>query len=359
LTRRFLGLQLLQRGSYTGNINASVFQNIALPSTGAITLSDGRTRFPKTSVYPFAGIPQSESNPSIGNAIYMTNANAGYIWTGTIQIQRTMKNFFASIAYTRQVAKDAAVNGSTASTMWGSRPTTGNSNEFLVGYSNNYLPHRIVGTVNYRLEWLKVLSTSVGVLYEASPNNMFSTLSYVYSGDLNNDGFSNDLIFIPKDASQIKLANAAAVGGVADTRTQEELWSQLNTFIENNPYLSAHRGQMAERNGLVLPWFHRLDLNFTQDVKIKVKNTTNTLRFTADIYNFTNLLSKNWGVYQVPTTMTPLTFVKLDTDGKTPIFSFPYLDGAKQIPYSDSFKDDVGTLSRFQIQLGVRYIFGN
>ena len=163
--------------------------------------------------------------------------------------------------------------------------------------------------------------------------------SYLYNGDLNNDGFNNDLIYIPRDASEIKLVNAASVGGVADTRTQDELWSQLDAFISKNPYLSKHRGEFAERQALVLPWTHRLDLNFTQDVKIKVKNSTNTLRFTADIYNFTNLLSKKWGVYKVPTTMSPLTFTKLDTDGKTPIFSFPYLDGANQVPYTDVIQE--------------------
>ena len=56
-------------------------------------------------------------------------------------------------------------------------------------------------------------------------------------------------------------------------------------------------------------------------------------------------------------TTTPLNFVKLDTDGKTPIFSFPYLDGRNKVPFTDSFRDNVGFGSRFQIQLGVRYLF--
>jgi len=354
--KKIFGFTITAEGSYTKNIIASVFQNIALPSTGLITLSDGRIRFPVKSIYPITGVPVSESNPTIGNAIYMTNANAGYIWTGTIQVQKQMKDFFASIAYTRQVAKDAVVNGSTASTMWGSRPVVGNSNSFDLGYSNNYLPHRIIGSLSYRKEYAKIFASSISLLYEASPNNAFN-LSYVYNGDLNNDGFSNDLIYIPRDASEIKLVDASPVGGVADTRTQTELWDQLNTFITSNPYLNGRRGKFAERQGLVLPWTHRVDLNFTQDVKIIVGKTSHTLRFTADIFNFTNLLSKNWGTYKLPTTMSPLTFVKLDTDGTTPIFSFPYLDGVNQIPYTNAFKDDVSTFSRYQIQLGIRYIF--
>ena len=352
------GFVITAEGTYTKNINASVFQNIALPTTGLITLSDGRIRYPKTSVYPIGGSAlASASNPSIGNAIYMTNANVGYVWTGTLQIQKVSKNLVTTLAYTRQEAKDATINGSTAGTMWGAKPVVGGANNFEVGYSNNYLPHRIVGSLVYGRELIKNTRTSVGVIYEGSPNNVGSSTSFIYNGDLNGDGYSNDLMFIPKDASQIKLVNAAAVAGVADTRTQTELWNQLDAFISGNPYLSKHRGEFAERQAMVLPWVHRLDLNFTQDVYLNVKGNKHTLRFTADIYNFTNLLNNKWGVYQLPTTVAPLTFVKLDTDGKTPIFSFPYLDGKNKVPYTTSFKDDVSGTSRYTIQLGVRYLF--
>ena len=351
------GFVVTAEGTYTKNINASVFQNIALPSTGLITLSDGRVRFPYTSVYPQPGIVNSANNPSIGNAIYMTNANAGYVWTGTLQVQKVSKNLVTTLAYTRQVAKDATINGSTAGTMWGAKPIVGNSNDIQVGYSNNYLPHRIVGSVVYGKELIKHTKTSVGVIYEGSPNNVGSSTSFIYNGDLNNDGYSNDLMFIPKDASQIKLVNAAAVSGVADTRTQTELWNQLDAFISNNPYLSKHRGEFAERQAMVLPWVHRFDINITQDVYFNVKGNKHTLRFTADIYNFTNMLNKTWGVYQLPTTTAPLTFTKLDVDGKTPLFSFPYLDGKNKVPYTTSFKDDVSGVSRYTIQLGVRYLF--
>ena len=352
------GFVVTAEGTYTKQINASVFQNIALPTTGLITLSDGRIRYPKTSVYPVGGAAAaSAANPSIGNAIYMTNADAGYVWTGTLQIQKVSKNLVTTLAYTRQEAKDATINGSTASTMWGAKPVVGGANNFEVGYSNNYLPHRIVGSLVYGRELIKNTRTSVGMIYEGSPNNIGSSTSFIYNGDLNNDGFSNDLMFIPKDASQIKLVNAAAVGGVADTRTQTELWNQLDAFISNNPYLSKHRGEFAERQAMVLPWVHRLDLNFTQDVYFKYKDSKHTLRFTADIFNFTNLLNSDWGTYQLPTTVSPLTFTKLDTDGKTPLFSFPYLDGKNKVPYTNSFKNDVGGSSRYTIQLGVRYLF--
>jgi outer membrane receptor for ferrienterochelin and colicin len=356
--KKVLGWTVTAEGTYIKNINATVFQNVALPSTGNTTLSDGRTRFVKRSVYDATGAAQTAANPNIGNAIYMTNANIGYTLFGTLQVQRQFKNLGVNASYTRQTAVDATINGSTAFTMWGARPTSTNPNNFEAGFSNNYLPHRIIASVNYGKEFFKNTRTSFAILYEASPNAPQSSLSYTYAGDLNNDGFNgNDLIFVPKDASQIKLVNASAVGGVADTRTQTELWNQLDAFISNNPYLSTRRGQFAERQALVLPWVHRADLNFTQDFYIKYKDSKHTLRFTADIYNFTNLISKELGIQQIPTTMTPLNFVRLDADGKTPVFSFPYLDGRNKVPFTDSFRDNVGFGSRYQIQLGVRYLF--
>ncbi len=356
--KKVLGWTVTAEGTYIKNINATVFQNVALPSTGNITLSDGRTRFVKRSVYDATGAAQTPTNPNIGNAIYMTNANIGYVLFGTLQIQRQFKNLGVNAAYTRQTSKDATINGSTAFTMWGARPTSTNPNNFEEGFSNNYLPHRVVASFVYGKEFFKNTKTSFGLLYEGSPNSPQSSLSYTYSGDLNNDGFNgNDLIFVPKDASQIKLTNASAVGGVADTRTQSELWNQLDAFISNNKYLNSRRGQFAERQAIVLPWVNRADLNITQDVYIKYKDTKHTLRFTMDLFNFTNFVNKDWGVNQVTTTITPLNFVKLDTDGKTPIFSFPYLDGRNKVPFTDSFRDNVGFSSRWQMQLGVRYIF--
>jgi hypothetical protein len=350
------GWTVTAEGTYTKQFNASVFQNIALPNTGLVKLADGRYRFPFQSSYPFGGTQMggtavaAANNPTIGNAIYMTNSDNGYAWTGTLQVQKITKNFIFTAAYTRMEAKDAAVSGSTAATMWGSKVVSDNPNNFTIGNSNNYIPHRIIASVVYKKEFIKDQVTSVGMVYEGAPN--YAT-SYYVQGDVNNDGISyNDLMFVPADPSQIKLINATG-----DTRTQTELWNQLDAFIQNNPYLSTRRGQFAERNAYVLPWTHKLDLNFTQDVRFTVGKNKHTLRFTADIYNFTNLLNKDWGVYYIPTTTTPLVFSKIDTDGKTPVYTFPYLDAVNKVPFTRAYKPSPSLGSRYQIQIGVRYLF--
>ena len=352
--KKLFGFTITVEATHIRNINATVFQNIVLPSTGLITLVDGRTRYPSTSVYPnirVGGVSlagNTPGNPAIGNAIYMTNANVGYVNTLFVQVQRTFKNLFVSAAYNYQEAKDATVNGSTASTMWGSKPVFNNSNAFTQGYSNNYLPHRFIAQAIYKLEYLKHYSTSFGIFAEVAPNY---TTSYIYANDLNNDGFQNDLMYIPRNATEIALTNAPG-----DTRTQQELWSQLSWFIDNNPYLSKNRGQIAQRNAVVLPWTGRVDLNITQDVTFNVKGRKQTLRFTADIYNFTNFLSKNLGVYDVPTTTTPLNFTG-NFRGNMPIFTFPYFNTTTRTPLQNSWRHDTGNASRYQVQLGVRYIF--
>jgi hypothetical protein len=353
------GWTVTAEGSYTKQLNASVFQNIALPATGLVKLTDGRYRFPYRTSYPFGGsqmVPGSTvrataNNPSIGNAIYMTNSNAGYAATGTLQIQKVTKNFVGTFAYTRQVAYDAAVTGSTAATMWGSKATSANPNEFVAGLSNNYLPNRIIASMIYKKEFSKNLLSSIGLVYEGAPNY---TTSYLVSGDLNNDGQNNDLMFVPKDASQIKLVTVPKSN---DNRDQATLWNQLNTFINNNPYLSTRRGQFAERNAYVLPWTHKLDLNFTQDIRFTTGKDKHTIRLTADIYNFSNLLNKDWGVFYVPTTTQPLVFQGIDTDGRTPIYAFPFLDPTKGQPQTRPYTPSSSIASRWQLQIGVRYLF--
>jgi hypothetical protein len=135
------------------------------------------------------------------------------------------------------------------------------------------------------------------------------------------------------------------------------MWNQFTNFIDANPYLKTRRGQFAERNGLIVPWTHKVDMNFTQDIKFTAGKTKHTLRLTADIYNLTNLLNKDWGFYFNPTTTAPLSFSKIDTDGKTPIYSFPYQNGVTKTPYTRAFTPSSSISSRWQLQIGVRYLF--
>jgi len=341
-------------GIFSKDINAVYHQNINLPSTGtALIGSDKRIRYSSTKIYSGAG-GTTATNPNISDAILMKNTSKGYSYNLTLQLQRNVNNLYTMIAYSYGKSKSVNDGGSIAQSIWRDRFVSGDVNSDAVSYSNFNQPHRVVASAFYRKEYAKYFATSVGFTMEAANGG---TASYTYVSDVNNDGqTTNDLIYIPKDVTDIVLETVNA----ADTRTTAIIWNQLNAFINQDPYLSKRKGQYAERNGLLLPFYKRLDLNFTQDLFVNVGGKRNTLRFTMDIFNFSNLLNKNWGIFRTTNRTGLLNFKRVETTGVNagkPVYSFPYLDAANQIPLTSTFQNSTGQGSRWQIQMGFRYIF--
>ncbi len=355
-------------GTYSKDINAVYYQNINLNESNAYALggSDNRLRYNTSTTTTLNNSNKyyfgtTLNNPNIGNAILMSNTSKGYSYTITGRLQKTYKNLFASVAYTYSQAKNAAEFGSTASSLWSARGVTGDPNAATLANAAYYQPNRIIAYASYKIVTGKYASTSVGAVFEAAQSGVFS---YVYNGDLNGDANTgNDLIYIPKAQSEINLVkvNSGGLGtgtaGVTDTRTTGQIWNQLNSYINQDHYLSQHRGQYAQANAVVAPFFKRLDMNLTEDLSIKTGKERHTLRITVDVLNVGNLLNKYWGTYKTPNLSNFLKFEGLGADGKTPSFSMPYLDAANQVPLVNSFKDNTNVISRWQMQIGFRYMF--
>ncbi len=353
--------------TYAKDVNAAFFQNVNLPSTGApLTGADNRVRYAASQIYPVGGAGAATvDNPNIGNAIYMTNVNKGYAYTATLQIQKTFKNLYLNASYTYSQSKDVMVGGSTAATMWGSKPISGDPNAPQLGNSNSYMPHHVIASASYKFIYGKNFATTVGLLFEAAPSGVGS---YVYSGDLNNDGqTSNDLIYIPTTDDYAKGNYVTANSGGTDTRTPQQVWDQINAFISQDKYLSKNRGKYAERNAVIFPWYKRLDANVTQDLFIKAGKNTHTLRLSIDLVNAGNLINKDWGVYQLPSAGTGSSIlasgvpnvinvglITTKVTGGVPTYGFPLLAGS---PNTHSWKDDTSLASRWQMQFGIRYLF--
>jgi hypothetical protein len=190
-----------------------------------------------------------------------------------------------------------------------------------------------------------------------SANN--GAISYLTGGDPNGDGATNDLMYIPKNQSDIII-----VPDAGDPRTAAVEWTELNNFISQDPYLSKHRGEYAQRNGAILPYYQLYNFHFAQDFYVMAGKNKNTLEFTFDILNVGNFLDNNWGLAQVSAIngassggVTVLTYKGLDTTTGRPTYSFPYLDKTNLIPITNSYKFDTSTFSRWQAQIGLRYIF--
>jgi hypothetical protein len=354
-------------GSYTKDINAVYYSNINLNETNAFALAgaDRRLRYNtsvtttlNTSSKYYSGT--TTTNPNLGNAILMKNSGKGFSSTTTVRVQKTLKNLYLSVAYTHSKSKNTAEGGSTAGSLWSGRGVQGTDpNAANLSYASWYQPNRVVAFASYKFNYAKYCATSFGLYFEAAPNGV---TSYIYNGDLNGDGNNNDLIYIPNSASEINLVKSGSgglgTGTSTDIRTAAQQWAQLNAFINQDNYLSSHRGQIAAANAVVLPYFKKLDMNVTQDFSVKTgKADRHTLRLSLDILNVGNLLNKYWGIVKSPTVTNFLRFEGLAADGKTPSYSFTLQDATNLIPYVNSVSNSVSIASRWQMQFGIRYLF--
>ena len=341
-------------GIYNKDINGVYHQNINLPTTGTALLGyDNRIRYSSSKIWGGTG-GASASNPNITDAILMKNTSKGYTYNITLQLQRNVKNLYTMVAYSHGNSRSVNDGGSIAQSIWRDRSVSGDPNDDVTSYSNFYQPHRVVAAAAYRFEYAKHFATSVGFTFESANAG---TASYLVNGDLNNDGLTtNDLIYVPVSKDEIILEKSNS----ADTRTPDVLWDQLNAYIDQDPYLHFRRGRYAERNGLLLPFYSKMDLNFTQDFYVTVGGKRNTIRFTMDIFNFTNLINRNWGILKTPNRTNLLNFLRVETTGDNtgkPVFSFPYFDNTNKIPLTSTFQNSTSQASRYQVQMGIRYIF--
>jgi hypothetical protein len=346
-------------GSFTKDINAIYHKNLVL-SDGYTTLPgvEGQIRYTSSNVTPFNGSTLTAANPKVTALYYMTNTNQGYSWFATAQIQRpVVKGLSFSAAYTYSVSKDVNDGGSTASTIWSSRYVAGDPNADNLSNSSYVQPNRIIAYVTYKKSFFKNTVTSFGLSMESANNG---AISYTTSGDPNNDGASNDLMYIPAAQSDILLVP----NGATDTRTASQLWTQLNNFINQDRYLSQHRGQYAERNGAILPYYQMYNLNLSHEFFINVGKNRHSLKFEFNIFNLGNFLNPNWGLAQVSAvsgsssgSVALLKYMGTDATSGRPTYAFPYLDATNAIPVTTSYKNDSSQFSRWQAQFGVRYSF--
>ena len=329
----------------------SVFMRNADLGPSLRTLPDGRPYY--------GGFGANELNPDGGAGIYVIdNTNEGHNLSVTAQPRKTFASgLVTTLAYAHTQARNNLKSTEIASVLWQFQPVQGNPNKPELSFSEFGQRHRIVGSASYERAWSENVRTRLGLFLEVAEGNRFSgaggnRYSFIYSGDVNGDGYGgNDLIYIPATQGEIAFAacpNATLCHGAI---TAQEQWDAFNAFIEQDKYLSSHRGQIAERFGGLNPWYHNLDLRILQDFGLGSGTSHHAFQLSVDILNFTNLLNSDWGVRKVASAAatSPLTFTgAFDGQGR-PIFNFT---GPSQ-----TFVDDPGLLSRWRAQIGLRYLF--
>jgi hypothetical protein len=152
------------------------------------------------------GAGQIDANGNtFNNVIEMVNAKGGYNWQATAQLTKNFTNGLGlMVAYTRSDQRNFGdQSGDQLLNLWSLPQTSTNPNTPTLSYSSNLNPDRIIANISYRKEYLGNLATSFSLFYEGSQQGRFS---YTYSADFNRDGQPNDLIYIPKDASEITFS---------------------------------------------------------------------------------------------------------------------------------------------------------
>lgn len=349
---------------FNKNLNAVHYYNANL--NGAIaqfTGVDNRLRFGGSNA-------TVRINNNVSNAIVLTNKNKGDYKSMTVKLEMPYrKGLWGSLAWTTSNATDFMSAGSIASGSWtGARSVNGN-NDLRLSNSDFNIPNRIVGLLGYRIDYGGEFggSTSFSLGYIGSQAGAYS---YTISGDMNRDLVNNnELIFIPKAGTDLKFANIvksdlnSALRGTPTANdvvyTEAQQQAALEAYIKQDKYLSANRGQYAERNASVLPMLHRIDLSIVQEFFVKVKGKRNTLQFRADILNFGNMLNNKWGVSQRVTNPQILAYSTINAAGE-PVYKLATqknLDGSTTL-IKDTYQKNSSVFDVWQAQIGLRYIFG-
>jgi len=341
------GWSLTLEALYTKDLNDAVIRNANQKATDTVVNvgpGDVRGRFSSSSN------ALRRLNTGISNAVVLENTGKGGSIALTALIAKNFAHgFYGSLGYTYTYASEVTANpGSQAASVWSVNPTSGTQNDQQVSYSQYAVPHRIVATLSYRIEYIKHLASTFTFFYEGASQG---TYSYIYNGDINQDGNSADLMYIPKDPSEIKFVNLNASGSTPAFSAQQQS-DAFFQFISKDHYLANHMGQTSERNAARYPFYHRVDFNFQQDLFTNIGRNRNTVQFNVSVVNFLNLLNHDWGIKKQTIVTNPLKLVAV-TNG-VPTYQLATFNGdLVRQPYINVSS----TTTTWGIQLGVKYLF--
>ncbi len=340
---------------YNKSINSTYLQDLSrkeVTSYSQYSGADNRYIYPSEIKYKYVEIASdgTQTTYNMPSIYYLTNNNKGYGYTASIQFKmQPWKWFDFSAAYTHTVSKEyTGMPGSDASSSFVSLPTIQGPNNPTLHNSSYVIPDRIFASLN--------LSDKSGnhfnFFYEAWRGGYNYT--YMATNDINGDGNENDVIYIPTE-KQISSGQFRFVQTDADGNATDDA-ARFMAFVNNDKYLSKHKGKYAEPYSVYSPWVHRVDFRYSHDFKIKAGNSMNILQLNIDFKNILNLFDSSWGVMKY---MNPdlkegriLTLDHVDSDN-VPVYSTPdYVNGNTKVwTYYSAISQC------WSIQVGVKYMF--
>lgn len=331
----------------------------SLPSSGPLTMPDGRLRFAGNitpsnigSAYYVPGYTTANYYTNLTNsptilyqnhktgAVYeLSNTNKGGSQEYTVELNRPLKDGWAfGVAYTYTHATMVSpMTSSVAGSGFNGEPFT-NPNDNIAYRSLYEAPNKLVITGTKEFNFLKKRNATTSITAQFVTENGVP-YSFVFKGDADGSGITGEsLFYVPTGPSDPRVEWISA--------TEE---TDFFNYLANNPQLAKWAGKIAPRNSALAPWQETLNLHVEQQVPIW--RDVRVVLF-GDCYNFSNLIDKHSGIVDnFNNAFETQTIAGTGYDAKTNKYMYTFNAGTLGRPsiYSD--------LSRWQLQVGARLEF--
>ena len=334
------------------------YDNINLGAPTGV-LPDGRLAYQQTPNGTPTGTSGSNlarwnANPSFGQNILLTNTSKGVADNLTVSWKKPFANdWSAMLAYT--VARATDVNpgtSSVASSSYGNREWY-NPNEDYVATSNYEIPQRLMASITWEHAFWGEHATRVSAFYDGHSGAPYS---WIYGNDVNGDSSFRDLAYIPVNRGDVDFAGANTTGTGALSQASIDSFYR---YLANDPYLVQNGGRIFDRNSARAPWVNQLDLSFSQE--LPGFGAEHKAEIRLDIFNFLNLLNKDWGVEHrasFPLERTLANVTGVTADGRYIYDIRPYLDGnGNYAPTALPVNENFTPSQRWAANVTLRYEF--
>ncbi len=339
---------------FAKNLNGVYYIDANLPAAQtAFSGADARPRYTANRLNTTPG-------NVVNNAFVLKNGEGGNSWNFAQTLSRTFRSGLAlRAAYSYGESTTLVDPESTAATTFARVTHFSDPNNAGVQNSMFFPGHRAYALVTFSREYFKFGATTITAFWETRPstNSGSTRLSYTFASDMNGDGSTNDLIYIPRDTSEMNFAQFS-VG--TRTFTPAEQAAAYEAYIQQDPYLSKHRGSYAQRNALSFPMLRRLDLSVAQDIFKGLGGRRHAVQVRADILNFGNLVNSNWGAGS-------RTLAAVNSNNQISILTNPGVDASGRSTYrlavvnnelvNKTFQSSAFTSDVYEFMLSLRYTF--
>ena len=293
---------------------------------------------------------EGNSNYTYGShsAYVLTNSREGYGYTVNAAVSAApFKNFDIRAAYTHTESKEiSGMPGSAATSAYSGLYSIDGPTFVGLQRSQYVIPDKVTASIGYMFPALfDGDGVRINLFYTAFSAGAYS---YFYSNDMNGDGLATDLMYIPNDVNDLKWASV-------------EDMNAFKTFMDNDPYLSTHKGQYAEAYAGRSPWKHLLDARIAKTFKKTYGKTTHCFELSVNAGNVLNMINSSWGLNRYSCygafdayAVTPLKVDRIEDN--TPVFSMNKVDGEYPTSTYDRY-NETNTNQCWSLMFGLKYSF--